>query len=355
MACLEKDNRFVIHDLETGDRKVIEVVRPQDCASSPYYIAITTLRAGLHLFSTEGVLVRIVPESTKASCVAFHPRNTNILAAGYINGSVHMWDASTQACVCSFKEHTYGITNIRWASDRRVFLSSNDYTASIVTLDDQFQIASAVKLKGHTDWVTGILPLPSSNKCVTRSADQTIKVWDCQTGACLRTLTEHTDWAISLAMHPSGQYFVSGSIDHSVIFWSSETFEALRHIHFPGWINSLVFGESDTLYVGVSGHGVMSCNALTGEAGPVIIQGMGLCYSLSLGKSPLCHTSTPLTHTRNSTVPAPKPWTSSTHALWPLPAQHIVHMAVVVLWKVYKQYPQMYLPYELVEIILRHV
>jgi hypothetical protein len=30
-------------------------------------------------------------------------------------------------------------------------------------------------------------------------------------------------------------------------------------------------------------------------------------------------------------------------------------MAVVVLWKVYKQYSLMYLPYEVVEIIWRHV
>ncbi len=64
--------------------------------------------------------------------------------------------------------------------------------------------------------------------------------------------------------------------------------------------------------------------------------------------------STPLTRIRNPTVPAPKPWTSSTHALWSLPAQHIVHMAVVVLWKMRDQGRLMQVPYELVEIILRH-
>ncbi len=63
----------------------------------------------------------------------------------------------------------------------------------------------------------------------------------------------------------------------------------------------------------------------------------------------------PLTRTRNPTAPAPKPWTSSTHALWSLSAQHIVHMAVAVLWKVRDQGRLMQVPYELVEIILRHV
>ncbi len=41
--------------------------------------------------------------------------------------------------------------------------------------------------------------------------------------------------------------------------------------------------------------------------------------------------------------------------MWPLPAQHTVHMAVVVLWKVRDQGQLMQVPYELVEIILRHV
>jgi hypothetical protein len=117
-----------------------------------------------------------------------------------------------------------------------------------------------------------------------------------------------------------------------------------------------VFVENDILYVGVKNHGVMSCDALTGEVGPAIISGTGFIRGLSFSQSPLnTPQSTPLTHTLNFTVPAPKPWTSSTHALWPLPAQHIVHMAVVVMWKTYMINLQTYLPPELVWIILQSV
>jgi hypothetical protein len=56
-----------------------------------------------------------------------------------------------------------------------------------------------------------------------------------------------------------------------------------------------------------------------------------------------------------ATVPARKPWTPSTHVLWPSSSQHSVHMAAVVLWAVKWQHQLMLLPYELVEIILAHV
>ncbi len=290
---------MVIHDLETEDQKEIEIQEPQYCATSQHSIAVTTYDDGMHLYSTDSVLVHIVPDSTEASCVAFHSSTTGVLAVGYGDGTVRSWDLRKQVYAVSFKEHTYGISNIRFEPYGRLFLSSYDKTASIVTLDDQLQIVSLVKLEGHTDRVYDILPLFSANKCVTCSVDMTIKVWDCETGVCLRTLYEHTYWVMSLAMHPSGQHFVSGSLDQAVVIWSSETFEVLRRITFPNMIPSLVFGESDTLYVGVYDHGVMSCNVLTGEVGPAIITGTGMIPGLALGKTLCMYCTVHTTHSHS--------------------------------------------------------
>ncbi len=86
-------------------------------------------------------------------------------------------------------------------------------------------------------------------------------------------------------MHPTGKQFASGSHDHSVIIWSSETFEILRRIRFHEVVQSIAFSKSDTLYAGIF-HNVMSCNALTGEVGLVLIPGTGYCESLSFRKTP---------------------------------------------------------------------
>ena len=286
MASFFNENKVVILDLETSEQKEIEIGRPGDCASSQHYLAVTTSQQGVHLFSMDGVLVHIVPDSTEARCVAFHPRNTNILAVGCKDGSVRMWDLSTLSYVSSFKEHTDLISSIRFAPDCRLFLSSFDNTASIVTFDNRIQILSSLKLEGHTDCVNDILPLPSSNECVTGSDDKTIKVWDSVTGECIRTLTECTRYVVSLAVHSNGHYFASGSRDRTVVIWSSETFKVLHGINFPSLVQSLVFGESEMLYVGVYGRGVMSCNALTGEVGAVIMRGTGFIRGVSLGKMP---------------------------------------------------------------------
>ncbi len=297
MACFFNENRVVIYDLETREQKVINVPLPKRCTSSQRILAITSIGYGLRLFSTNGVLDHIVPDSTKSRCAAFHPRNTNILAIGFQDGAVRIWDVSSQADVSFFKQHRGSITSTRFAPDCRLFLSSYDNDASILTLDDQFQNVSSVKLKGHIGAVFDILPFFFSNQCVTCSYDQTIKVWDCETGTCLHTMTEHEAVVTSLALHPSGHYFASGSYDQSVIIWSCETVDIKNRISYPSAVQSLVFSDSNTLYAGIYGHGVMSCNALTGEVGPVIIPGTGIVSSLTHGMTSLMFSTkhTPLT------------------------------------------------------------
>ncbi len=84
------ENRVVIHDLQTGEQKVMEAKQPLKIAISPNHIAVTTDEDELRLFSNDGELVHAIPDSIAASCVAFHPRNPNILAIGFDDGSVVM-------------------------------------------------------------------------------------------------------------------------------------------------------------------------------------------------------------------------------------------------------------------------
>ena len=45
------------------------------------------------------------------------------------------------------------------------------------------------------------------------SADTTVKLFNANEGAVLRTFTHHTDWVYSLALLPDGLRFVSGADD----------------------------------------------------------------------------------------------------------------------------------------------
>jgi WD40 repeat protein len=213
---------------------------------------------------------------------------------------------------------------------------------------------SRVKLMGHSNRVQDNMPLFSSD-CITCSNDLTMKVWNCETGVCRRTLTEHTSSVNSLALHSSGRSLASGSLDRSVIIWLCETFEILRRIEFPSKIDCIVFNQNDdTLFVGVYSRGVMSCNTLTGEIGPAVIPGLGSISGLALGKISISSIIAFRSHLI-SPVPSHTPWTPSTYLLWSLAAKDNVHVAVAVLWKTRAQGHRVALPYELVEIVLHHV
>jgi WD40 repeat protein len=53
-------------------------------------------------------------------------------------------------------------------------------------------------------------------RLVTGSDDKTVRVWDLDTGACLRTLKGHLDSVRSVALHADGLRVVTGSWDKTV-------------------------------------------------------------------------------------------------------------------------------------------
>jgi WD40 repeat protein len=55
-----------------------------------------------------------------------------------------------------------------------------------------------------------------------------LKVWDLETGECLRTLQEHRGMVTAVALHSDGRRAVSGNKDGTVKVWDLETGECLR-------------------------------------------------------------------------------------------------------------------------------
>src|SRR5271157_6295054 len=60
-------------------------------------------------------------------------------------------------------------------------------------------------LRGHRDWIGRIAWSPDGRKLASPSADETIRLWDAETGQCLRTLDGHQGGVISAAFDPDGR------------------------------------------------------------------------------------------------------------------------------------------------------
>ena len=76
-------------------------------------------------------------------------------------------------------------------------------------------------LTGHSGSVFS-LAISDEDLLISGSSDKTIKIWDIKTGQCLETLTGHTDWVRSLAISKEGK-LISGADDRSIIIWDIES------------------------------------------------------------------------------------------------------------------------------------
>src|SRR2546430_2103949 len=58
-------------------------------------------------------------------------------------------------------------------------------------------------LTGHDEWVMSVTELQNS-QLASCSYDNTIKIWDLQSGKCHQTLNQHQDLSYALLQLPSG-------------------------------------------------------------------------------------------------------------------------------------------------------
>ncbi len=77
------------------------------------------------------------------------------------------------------------------------------------------------KLTGQTGWVISVAVSPDGTWAASGSWDNTIKIWDLETGQCRATLEGHSDGISSVAITPDGKRILSGSFDKSVRVWDA--------------------------------------------------------------------------------------------------------------------------------------
>jgi WD40 repeat protein len=62
--------------------------------------------------------------------------------------------------------------------------------------------------------------MPGGDFLLSGSRDESIKMWDVNTGFCVQTIRGHTNWVKSVAVNIKGSLMASGSSDETVIVWN---------------------------------------------------------------------------------------------------------------------------------------
>ena len=118
-------------------------------------------------------------------------------------------------------------------------------------------------LEGHSDIVNSVAYSSAGDRIVSASRDETIRLWDAQTGAQLHTFQDN-DWVESAAFSPDGRVIISGSNKGVLKLWDARTGVPIAsHKAHSSWVQSLAYspdgrhaasGSSDKTRNQVSPH-----------------------------------------------------------------------------------------------------
>ncbi|MDT9210837.1 MAG: WD40 repeat domain-containing protein, partial [Limnospira sp. PMC 1254.20] len=117
--------------------------------------------------------------------------------------------------------HSSWVNAVAIAPDgKRAVSASDDNTLKLWDLETGTELAT---LTGHSDDVNAVVIAPDGKRAVSASDDKTLKLWDLETGTELATLRGHSDWVRAVAIAPDGKRAVSASEDETLKLWDLET------------------------------------------------------------------------------------------------------------------------------------
>ncbi|EAY02696.1 WD repeat protein, putative [Trichomonas vaginalis G3] len=136
-------------------------------------------------------------------------RNNNVFATGGADGNIVVYDLSLNSTEI-LKGHTSKINKIAWSVNG--ILASGSYDNQIRIWREDGTCSNV--LNGHTKLISDLKWKPNSDRILASSStDQTVIMWDAQTGTQLNSAQHHKDDILSIDFSSSGAFLASGGYD----------------------------------------------------------------------------------------------------------------------------------------------
>jgi serine/threonine protein kinase len=185
----------------------------------------------------------LIGHSHAVKSVAFRP-DGQILASGSWDKTVKLWDVNTGKEICTLTGHQLQVNSVAFSPQGQLLASASfDRTVSLWKLlsaevllksqlsREQFKnrpdCTLVGNLSGHAWAVLTVAFSPDGKILATGSDDNTIKLWEVNTGQVITTLLGHSWSVVAVTFTADGTMLISASRDRTVKLWRVSTNEEI--------------------------------------------------------------------------------------------------------------------------------
>ncbi|KAG2207386.1 hypothetical protein INT47_006861, partial [Mucor saturninus] len=207
-------------------------------------------------------------------CVQF---DKNKYVTGSRDNTIKVWDKEGK-CMQTIEGHTASVLCLQY-NDTVIVSGSSDSTLMVSDLASGNHLRS---LTGHSDSVL-CLKLVGNDRVISCSKDRSLKLWNMDTGECIRTYQGHE--AAVNAVQWMDNHIVSASGDRTIRIWNLETGECIKTLVGHSRGVACVDYDGSKIYSGSSDNTIKIWDAKTGECDYTLVGHTHLVRTIQLDKT----------------------------------------------------------------------
>ncbi|MEH1936107.1 MAG: serine/threonine-protein kinase [Nostoc sp.] len=195
--------------------------------------------------NTQKVLASLSGHSQAVKSVAFSP-DGQILATASDDKTIKLWQVETLEEICTLLGHSHAVKSVAFSPDGQILASGSwDKTVKLWDINTGTEICT---MTGHQLQVNSVAFSPQGQLLASASYDRTIRLWqisalessqrELQNRPCyslLSTLSGHAWAVLTVAFSPDGQILATGSDDNTIKLWEVNTGQLICTLVGHSW------------------------------------------------------------------------------------------------------------------------